>query len=85
MKCASEVARLREISIQTQTQTQAQTQIQIFNQDCRNVGQVYLSRLRSWKKNHKNGDGDGDRKQTEKRKESDKGKKGSPKIGKKTG
>ena len=32
----------------TWTQTQTQIHTSIFNQDCRKVGQVYLSRLRSW-------------------------------------
>ena len=35
-------------SVFYQTQAQTQTQIHIFNQDCRKVGQIYLSRLRSW-------------------------------------
>ena len=45
LNCGSLDKLLRSFKFQTQTQTQ----IHIFNQDCRKVGQVYLSRLRSWK------------------------------------
>ena len=50
-------------------QSQTQTQIHIFNQDCRKVVQVYLSRLLSWIKikKIKSGHGDGERKHTEKK------------------
>ena len=59
-----------------QTQTQTHDQIHIFNQDCRKVGQVYLSRLRSWKKKIiKNGDGMGNENKLKKEKKMIKGEK----------